>query len=114
MWGEQVRAGSPGKVLEEGPSRAQERGELRGQERVHWRSGEEFGYLHRHTSAHRATEKGDARRAVEVLARTQLVDPRDDALGLVLPVRARVGPGATEIARKQLGSPRVIGAGNLR
>eukprot|EP00964_Phaeocystis_antarctica_P016159 scaffold8935_cov69-Phaeocystis_antarctica.AAC.8 len=88
---------------------AQERGKLRGQERVDRRSGQEFGSLHRHTRTHRHAEKGDARRAVEVIAGTQLVDARDDAGAPAHPVRAHQVARATEISSKQLDSPRIIG-----
>eukprot|EP00964_Phaeocystis_antarctica_P100110 scaffold65812_cov63-Phaeocystis_antarctica.AAC.5 len=91
--------------------RAQERGKLRGQERVHRWSDQELGSLHGHPPAKREAVKGDARRAVEVIAGTQLVDSRDDAGALAHPVGARLVPGATEISSKQLGSPRIIGAG---
>ena len=113
VWGEQVRARPPGKGFEIGLPPTQERGELRGQERVHRRGGQEFSRLHRHASAHRGAIKGDSRRTVEVLACAQLADARDNARGLALPGCARVVPGATEIASKQLGSPRKIGAGTI-
>eukprot|EP00964_Phaeocystis_antarctica_P078098 scaffold48560_cov61-Phaeocystis_antarctica.AAC.2 len=88
---------------------AQERGKLRGQERVDRRSGQEFGSLHRHTRTHRQAEKGDARRAVEVIAGTQLVDARDDAGAPAHPIRTHQVARATEISSKQLDSPRIIG-----
>eukprot|EP00964_Phaeocystis_antarctica_P091582 scaffold58765_cov60-Phaeocystis_antarctica.AAC.3 len=66
----------------------QTRGPLRGQERVD--SAVELGDLHRYARARRVAGKGDARRAVEIIASAKLIDARDDAGGLSYPLRAHL------------------------
>jgi len=76
--------------------------------RVDRRSGQEFGGLHRHTRTHRYAVKGNARRAVEVVAGTKLVNARNDAGALAHPVGANQVPRTTQVSSKELNSALIV------